>query len=223
MTREATDTHNLLYSYALAEFWVRAFGCDWLIPDTRPWYRSTVSHRRTRCCSLRDAWHSSSPSSDAAARGSSPGACWSRLVQAIHCRILRVLKQVSNRITHRRPTWTFLSSTERKSVAIYLLCLVLFFFNFSNSCCTRYSLIAFLFSISAWWSSCSSLNSCWALWRSRSGRTLPEAWRRSCSTASRSTTISLGSPEHYQLCGTIYIRRLACLSCNITYSVFSAC
>lgn len=65
----------LFYSYALVEFWVRAFGCDWLTPDTRPWYRSTASCRRTRCCSPRDASHSSSPSSDAAARGSSQDAC----------------------------------------------------------------------------------------------------------------------------------------------------
>lgn len=71
----------LFYSYALVEFWVRAFGCDWLTPDTRPWYHSTASCRRTRCCSPRDASHSSSPSSDAAARGSSQDACWSRLVQ----------------------------------------------------------------------------------------------------------------------------------------------
>lgn len=80
MTRGATDTGNLFYSYALAEFWVRAFGCDWLTPDTRPWCRSTASCRRIRCYSPRDASHSSSPSSDAAARGSSQDACWSRLV-----------------------------------------------------------------------------------------------------------------------------------------------
>jgi len=66
---------NSFYSYALAEFWVRAFGCGWLIPDTRPWCRSTASHRRTRYCSSRDASHSSSPSSDAAARGFSLDVC----------------------------------------------------------------------------------------------------------------------------------------------------
>lgn len=80
MTCGATDAGNLFYSYALAEFWVRAFGCDWLTPDMRPWCRSTASCRRIRCCSPRDASHSSSPSSDAAARGSSQDACWSRLV-----------------------------------------------------------------------------------------------------------------------------------------------